>query len=359
MRHKVHVQSIFGILFLVLSVFLVPGTVAQETEDSLTQIDSLFASGAERGMFSGSVLVAQGDTILMSEGYGDAVRQWNVPNSPETRFRITNQTELFIATAIMMLQDRGLLSVDDLICSYLDDCPDTWQDITIHHLLSHSAGIPFLLDDIVNLEPALPANNNRLLELLANEPLKMTPGDEFYYGSDYVILGQIIKSVSDQSHQIFIRQNILEPLELTDTGFDSPDEIVERLADGYQNDQRQANYIHVSNLGASLGMYASVEDLFRFHQALRTEQLVSGETWQTMSTPKITLRDDLAYGYGMWLGNMEGHPGIGDNWWGLGYSNSRLYLLNEEITIIILTNQGDVDPDLYNRLIIQALLSED
>lgn len=359
MKHKLRLLCVWVILIQVLSIILVQGAVAQETEDSVTQIDSMFTSISEQGRFSGSVLVAQGDAILLSEGYGYAVLQWNVPNTSDTRFRITNQTELFTATAIMILQERGVLSVDDLICSYFEVCPDTWQDVTIHHLLSHSAGIPFLLDDIADFKLTLPSSTQSLLDLLANEPTKFAPGDNFYYGSDYLILGQIIKLSSDQSYQSFIRENIIEPLELTHTDFDSSGEIVEYLAEGYQDAQRLSHYVHISNLGASLGMYSTVEDLFRFHQALFTEQLISSESLQTMSTAQTILRDDLAYGYGMWLGSTEGHPAIGDNWWGLGYSNSRLYLADEDITIIILTNLGDVDPDFFNQLIIRILLTVD
>lgn len=360
MKHKIGILRILVILLQALGILLVQGTLtAQETEDPLTRIDNLLTTSAERGVFSGSVLIAQGDTILLSEGYGYAVRQWDVPNTSDTRFRITNQTELFIATAIMLLQERGLLSVDDLICTYLESCPNAWQDITIHHLLSHSAGIPLLLNDIAELELALPINVNRLVELLADEPLMFAPGEEFYYGSDYVILGQIIKAVSDQSYRIFVSQNILEPLALTDTDFDSTGEIVMRLAEGYQNERRLSSYVNISNLGAALGMYSTVEDLFRFHQALRAGQIISVESWETMSSPRVTLGENLSYGYGMFLGSLEGHPGIGDNWWGLGYSNSRLYLTDVDMTIIILTNFGEVDPDVYNGLITQILLGED
>ena len=355
MKQKARLLSILVIFLLALGVIPVEGILAQETEDPLIRIENLLSASAERGMFSGSVLIAQGEEILLSEGYGFAVRQWDIPNTADTRFRITNQTELFIATAIMMLQERGLLSIDDPICDYIDTCPEIWQNITIHHLLSHSAGIPFLLNDIADLEVALPVNTNRLLELLANEPLMSTPSEGFYYGSDYLILGQIINSVSDQSYKVFIRQNLIEPLALTDTGFDSHGDVVERLAEGYQNERRLSNYVHVNNLGAALGMYSTIEDLFHFHQALRNGQLVSSELWQAMSTSSVILDEDLSYGYGMFLGSIEGHSSIGDNWWGLGYSNARLYLLDQDITIIILTNFGELDPDLYNRSIIQIL----
>ena len=99
-------------------------------------------AAVENDTFSGAILVARDGEILLSEGYGLANREWDISNRSDTKFRLGSITKQFTAMAILILQERGLLSVQDSICEYLEDCPEAWQEIRLHHLLTHTSGIP-------------------------------------------------------------------------------------------------------------------------------------------------------------------------------------------------------------------------
>src|SRR5690606_26430864 len=95
-----------------------------------------------------SVLVARGDDVILSQGYGYADSAKQIRNTPQTRYRIASLTNQFTAAAIMLLQARGQLNLHDSICNYYSPCPSSWQPISIHHLLTHTAGLPNYTDFI-------------------------------------------------------------------------------------------------------------------------------------------------------------------------------------------------------------------
>ena len=342
MKHKLSVLTALVVLLTQLSALFVSGTLAQQTEDPVARIENTLNTLVDDGRFSGSVLIARDGEILLSKGYGLAVRQWNVPNAADTRFRIADQTEIFIATAVFMLQERGMLTLEDPICDYLATCPDSWQALKIRHLLSHTAGLPHLLVEVQGVRLALPMTVKRALELLADSPPPFEPGEGFNYGSDYIILGEIIKTVSGLSYQNFIQRNLLDPLALNDTGFENSRSVVERFAQPYEQ-RWLAPYVDPSVLGASLGMYSTVGDMYHMSEALHSGELVSVESWQTMSQAEIDAEyRGMLYGYGMFQLDTAGHTAFGDWGWGLvGYGTARLYVPDTDLTIIILSNLGD------------------
>ena len=109
--------------------------------EAIPPIDEMLTEMARGGNFTGSVLIAQDGKILFSKGYGLADRVHRIPNTPQTRFHLGSMTKQFTAMAILILQSKGKLSVQDPICDYILDCPKEWQDITIHHLLTHTSGL--------------------------------------------------------------------------------------------------------------------------------------------------------------------------------------------------------------------------
>ncbi|MDB6000199.1 MAG: beta-lactamase, partial [Rhizobacter sp.] len=113
-------------------------SLAQDT----ARLDQIVQSYVDDGEFTGSVLVAQGDKVLLNKGYGEANREWAIPNGPETKFRIASITKQFTAAAILVLAERGKLNVDDKVFTYLPDAPASWKEITVFHLLTNSTGIP-------------------------------------------------------------------------------------------------------------------------------------------------------------------------------------------------------------------------
>ncbi|HEY9504303.1 MAG TPA: serine hydrolase domain-containing protein, partial [Pyrinomonadaceae bacterium] len=133
-------------------------------------------------MFMGSVLVAKEGKIIFNQGYGMANLEWNVPNSPTTRFNIASMTKQFTAAAILLLEDRGKLKTDDLVKKYLPAAPASWEKITVYHLLTHTSGIS---DDAAKYVPGTPD------KLEFNDmPLNFQAGERWAYSNlGYIVLG--------------------------------------------------------------------------------------------------------------------------------------------------------------------------
>jgi CubicO group peptidase (beta-lactamase class C family) len=163
--------------------------------------------------FSGSVLVARGDQVLFAEGYGLANFEHEVPNTPQTKFRLGSITKQFTAMAILILQEQGKLSVDDLASKHVEGCPDAWKDVTIHHLLTHTSGIPsFTSLPGYGASMPLPSSPKQTLDRVRDMPLEFMPGEKFVYSnSGYVLLGQIIEKVSGKPYEHFLPETIFEP----------------------------------------------------------------------------------------------------------------------------------------------------
>jgi len=148
-----------------------------------------------REAFSGAVLLARDGKILFARGYGMANLEHDVPNTVDTKFRLGSVTKQFTAVGIMILQERKKLNVQDLICIYVHDCPDSWKSITIHQLLSHTSGIPSFTEfpDNDHYE-RLPMQVQATIARFKDKPLDFPPGDRFQYSdSGYLLLGYIIE----------------------------------------------------------------------------------------------------------------------------------------------------------------------
>src|SRR5262245_9629420 len=115
--------------------------LSQEAAPMASKLDEYLSAAAKQG-FTGSALVARDGKVIFSKGYGLANAEWEIPNTPQTKFRLGAITKQFTATAILVLQERGKLSVQDPICKFFDNCPESWKGITIHHLLTHTSGVP-------------------------------------------------------------------------------------------------------------------------------------------------------------------------------------------------------------------------
>jgi CubicO group peptidase (beta-lactamase class C family) len=339
-------------LFLVI-VLLLPACVRQPGSlgfdpDRVAQLDEILSRMAVDETFSGSILIAQDGEVLLSRGYGSADRELSISNTPQTRFRLGSITKQFTAMAILILQSQGRLNVQDPICRTIEDCPAAWEDITIHHLLTHTSGIT----PMVGNSGSLPITPDELIALIKDSPLDFQPGERFSYSNcGYWVLGYIIEQVSGQSYKDFIQQAIFEPLEMHDSGYDQD---ARGLAVGYKDQYTIATPSGVSDssFAYSAGaLYSTVEDLYRWDQALYTDKLIPRELLDQMFAPLINLSPDVvgsaAYGYG-WI--VQGDLGRQLVWHGGaidGFRSSIIRYPDERITIILLSNQEDSPDTMY------------
>ena len=302
------------------------------------QIDEYMKAATELGRFSGSILVAQEGKVIISKGYGFANLEHDVPNTPETKFRIGSITKQFTAMAILILQEQGALSVQDPICKYVSNCPDAWRDITIHHLLTMTSGIP----DFQNFPDneryeRLPTTVEATIERFKDKPLEFTPGEQFSYtSSGYVLLGYIIEQVSGLSYEDFLKEKIFYPLGMKNSGYDHPQTVLKHRASGYSRQgTRPINAVHfeMDTPHAAGALYSTVEDLFLWDQALYTEKLIPKTSLETMFT---VFKEPYAYGW--IIGDSFGHKMISHSGAISGFRAAIVRFPEEKVCIIVLSN---------------------
>jgi D-alanyl-D-alanine carboxypeptidase len=210
--------------------------LAAPLSDLAARLEAHIESFASAGQFTGSVLIASGGRVLLSKGYGMANREWSIPNTPRTKFRLGSVTKQFTATAIMQLETKGALSVDDPISRYVPDSPPSWKDITIQNLLTHTSGIHDYTAPPHPLKMRDPLAPAELVVRLESPPLDFPPGTKFNYSnSGYAVLGYIIEKISGQTYESYIKQHIFEPAGMDSSGYDHPQTILEYRASGYEN----------------------------------------------------------------------------------------------------------------------------
>jgi CubicO group peptidase (beta-lactamase class C family) len=342
----------------------IPTTGSVVTNTLAARIDQYMQGLAGWG---GTILVAQKGEVLISQGYGLADRENDVPNTSQTKFAIGSMTKAFTAMAIMMLQERGQLTVQDPICKYISDCPTAWKPITIHQLLTHTSGIHDYGDAVLpvqkNITPCQEFTLEEAMAIAEALPQDFAPGTQYSYSNTgYYLLGAVIEKVSGESYETFIQQNIFQPLGMSETGYDRFITIVKNRASGYSIDQNgdivNALRGDVSQEYAAGGLYSTVGDLYKWDQALYTDRLVSKETLATIFTSMVTIPDIGGYGYGWAISQQSGHRVIWHNGLVSGFVSQINRYPDDQVTIIVLTNMDTEKPNEITNALADMVLVE-
>ena len=305
--------------------------------------------------FSGVVLVARNGHVLFQKAYGLANREHGVANKLDTKFRLGSITKQFTALAVMILSEHGKLKVSDPICKYVENCPSAWSAITVHHLLTHTSGIPDFTDFPDNDHyDRLPMTPLETMARFRDKPLEFVPGERFNYdNSGYLVLGYIIERASGEKYEDFLRKNIYEPLGMLHSGYDHPWIVLKDRASGYARRGTEIVNAEYTEMDQPLGggsMYSTVGDLLRWDQALYTEKLVSQKSLDQIFTPNETVYSATRpldrgwysrhkYGYGwdvtqQWFGRkLYSHSG-GIN----GFRSMIMRYPEDRTLVVVLTN---------------------
>jgi len=319
---------------------LQPG-VTPTLEALASELDTLLVGLEHEGRLSGSVLVAQGNHVVLSRGYGQADRERGIANTPQTRYRLGSVTKQFTAMAILTLQSQEKLAAQDGICRYLADCPAAWQEITIHQLLTHTSGIPnYVMLPGYGRTRATPAAPGELIARFRDLPLEFSPGTQFgYSNSGYVLLGVIIEVVSGESYEAFLQEHLFARLGMADSGYEHD---WNGLAIGYADATARAEPIDMSIPFAAGGLYSTVEDLYRWDRGLMEGELPA----DTMFTPYVSTPSlgGAGYGYGWYIGEVMGHRWIGHSGKIEGFATLNSWFPDEQMVVIVLMNREDLKP---------------
>ena len=187
--------------------------VAPCLAQNAARMDEIVQTYVANRQFMGCALVARGAEVLYSKGFGSANLEWDIPNAPNTKFRLGSITKQFTAASILLLEERGKLNTADLVKKHLPDAPAAWDKVTLFHVLTHTSGIPSFtgFPDYAKLEP-FPATPLELLARFRDKPLEFEPGEKWNYSnSGYVLLGYLVEKISGQPYDKFVQENILTP----------------------------------------------------------------------------------------------------------------------------------------------------
>jgi len=310
-------RILVGLAFLELVLAFAgrsPIASADDTTGKPAKIDKLMQEYTDCCQFTGTVLVAEHDKVIFEKGYGYADREWKIENKPDVKFRIGSITKQFTSMLVLQQVAKGTIKLDAHLSDYLPYYrKDTGSRVTIHQLLNHTSGIPSYTDDAKFFDDV--SRNyyavDDFVKKYCSGDLSFEPGSKFHYNnSGYFLLGAILEHVTGKTYEALLKENILIPAGMSDTGYDHSAEILPRRASGYQQELggvENAPYLDMSLPYSAGSLYSTVEDLHKWDQALYTDKLVSKELKQKAFTPGL---ED--YGYGWDIKTIPaGEPGAG------------------------------------------------
>jgi CubicO group peptidase (beta-lactamase class C family) len=323
-----------------LSVLLAGPCLAQDA----ARMNQIVQSYVADHKFMGTALVARGSQVLFSKGYGSANLEWNVPNSPDTKFRLGSVTKQFTAASILLLEERGKLSVDDPVKKHLPDAPAAWGKITIIHLLTHTSGIPSFTSfpDYAKLEP-FATTAEQLVARFRDKPLEFEPGEKWNYSnSGYVLLSYLIEKITGDQYEKFVRENIFAPLGMKDSGYDSNSAVIAHRASGYVAGTRgyeNAGFVHMSVPQGAGALYSTTEDLLKWEQGLFGGKVLKAASLEKMTTP---VKNN--YAFGLQVDTAGGHKVIEHGGGIEGFVTELEYYPDDKLTVVVLENVNGAAP---------------
>lgn len=262
--------------------------------------------------FGGTVLVMKNDSIILRKAYGDANMEWKIKNTPDTKFVLASITKYITALGITQLIERKKISADSRLNEFFPDYPKE-DKVTVHMLLTHTAGLPLDFDDLYM--NATNITRDSAIAILKKKPYLFEPGTSCKYSNiGYFLLSQIIEKVSGISYEDYLRKNIFEKAGMTNSGISNNDSIVSKKAGiYYRNGTGYALNPYINwNLNIGLdGMYSTVDDLYKLDRAMYGTSILSEESKKKVHTPYNKTYPDGgfidSYGYGIFIDPYYNH----------------------------------------------------
>ncbi len=310
-------------------------------------IDQLLSDHFQPNQPGAAVIAVRDGEIVFRGAYGLANMELQVAMEPHMVFRIASLAKQFTATGILILVERGKISLDDDIRKYLPDYPTHGQVITIQHLLTHTSGIP---DTYANprwqdvKRDDLPPE--AVIDLFKDKTLDFAPGEQFkYVNSGYFLLGQIIEAVSGKSYEQFLKEEILDPLGMVATQTEPVYRIIPWRVSGYnfvEGEFIRCGFLNMDHIQGPGNLRSTVDDLARWDAALYTDRLLPAATREMLWTPNtLSNRESTSYGFGMGIGELDGHHMVAHRGNINGFDAHSLRLPESRIYVALLMNHGN------------------
>jgi CubicO group peptidase (beta-lactamase class C family) len=335
----------------------VPVVIQEKPKPEPCAVDTLNAAEKQRLLeeyfvklnkkhgFNGNVLIAQNGTVLYKNAFGFANFKTKDSLTLNSEFQLASVSKQFTAVAIMILKEKGKLQYTDKVTSFIPEFP--YPEITINELLAHRSGLPnymYFCDHLCQ-NTYTPVSNDDVLELMETKRPEeyYRHGKRFQYSNtNYCILAKIIERISGQEFSEFLESNIFLPLEMKNTRVYSmiKNPVIPNEAIGHDYRRKHVERNYLNGVVGDKGIYSTVEDLFKWEQALFNNKLLKKETLEEAFTPKNEKRrKNSNYGYGWRIYFMPDSTQIlyHGGWW-QGFRNNLVHIPKDKISIIVLSN---------------------
>ncbi|MDQ2985975.1 MAG: beta-lactamase family protein [Armatimonadota bacterium] len=327
---------------LIAAVLAAASAVGDELEDFVhkereaRQIPGLVVATIKNGEI---------DRVVSS---GKASLDLDVPVKRATAFEIGSMTKAFTAEVVMMLVEEGKVALSDPVAKYIEGSPDTWKNITIRHLLTHTSGLP----NYTSIRPALIVNGQKLtfddlMTMVKDLKLVFEPGSKYMYSNtNYYFLGKVIEMVTGSTYPEFLRDRILTPLDMKDTVPQKPRGIIKNRAVGHMmigSSHSIMPYLDPTGASAAGFLVSTVDDLAKWDKALLQGKLLKPESYAAMYK-SVAIDDGIStYGFGWDISQMAGHKVIQHGGGTGGFSTYMLRLPDDKVTVVVLGNLAQAD----------------
>lgn len=329
------------------------GANPQEAGGVMGQVDHFVRAEMHRQKVPGVALgVVRKGEVIAAKGYGYANVELDVPVTAETIFQSGSVGKQFTATAVMLQVEDGKLALDDSITKYFTDAPPSWRPITVRNLLTHTSGIPdYEIPKIIDFRRDY--TEEEMTKIAYHLPLKFAPGSRWSYSNTgYMLLGVLIHKVSGRFYGDVLKDRVFKPLGMKTARLINEADIVPHRAAGYRlvngELKNQEWYSPSLNSTADGSLYLSMLDFIAWDRGLREHAVLKPQSWAQIYTP-VTLASGKTYPYGFgWdVDEALGRPWYhhGGSWQGFKTYISRY--LADDLTIVVLTNLADADPDRF------------
>ena len=325
----------------ILPALLLAAIVSTSCLAQTAKLEEAINTYVNQYKFTGTVLVARHGEIILQKGYGFKDAATGTPNTVNTIYEIGSLAKQFTAAVILKLQEQGKLSVHDKLSKYYPGYPNG-DKITIHYLLSHSAGIYNYTNNkaFMSGDQSKPVTLDSMIGLFINQPLAFEPGTKFSYSnSGYTLLGYIIEKVTGRPYREALETMILRPLQLKHSGYDFIALTDSNKATGYSyyapGAYEPARYVHPSILYTTGALYSTVGDLYKWHWALMTNDFLSAASRQMMYTPVAG-----PYGYGWFADSLFGKKRASHDGAVPGFKSNINRIPEDDVCVIALSNSN-------------------
>jgi CubicO group peptidase (beta-lactamase class C family) len=307
-----------------------------------------------------AVAVVDHGTVLLAAGYGYANLEHSVPVIADTVFQSGSVGKQFTSAAVMLFVEDGRLSLDDPITRYLPEAPREWAAIRIHHLLTHTSGIrDYGYEASYDTRRAM--TEAELVRMACAQPLEFQPGERYSYSNTgYLLLGAILDRIGGRHYSEVLRERIFEPLGMKSARLIDEAAIVPHRAAGYRlRDGQVANQEWVApeqNTTADGSLYLSLNDMIAWDRGLRAGRVLSAASWRQVYTP-VTLLSGHTYPYGFaWdVTTVDGQEIHAHSGGVPGFATYIVRYLRDDLSLIVLTNLEDADPERIARRVAGVL----